>query len=505
LGSSAPFSIGWLAVSDGSFGFAKDALIMFHEWYGWTGKPNTGLKMSANMVAQGVKVRDKDLGGKITYGVADPSIFATNGGPSIAEMMIVEGCSWIRGDNARQPGWEQIRKRLSAGTTAQDTLLLFHESCEQTIRTLPYLQHAEKNPEDLDCWVGETLVMTAEGEKRIDALTLQDRILTPLGACGILRLYLSGTGKTVILTLSDGRTLEGTPEHKIHIQGKGLVPLCEIQPGDYPTEPPKWLTSSNTMEKLIGVTLVNATISPVEGVRAFIDKCGQTFMALSHQIMTYTIKMKMLIITQSTILKPCPQATIAANTWSNASRVSWVNSSRTGAILQKVKRLSGKTPIKCSPTRPNGHWRASIVQKLSQQNILSSFFASNIAWNKKTSPLSLLVQYVQNRLQRNVALKSKPKPVHISAVGNSVEEKAVYNLTVDRAHLFYANQLLSSNTDAEDHAADSLRYGIMSRPITRFEKKLPEQGIRQDARALPTINELIARQAKKNHAAHTRY
>lgn len=150
-GSASPFSVGWYAVSDGSFGYAKDAIIKYSEWYGWTGKPNVGLKMSANMVAQGIIVRDKQNDKKKpNYGVADPSIFANNGGPSIAEMMVVEGCSWFRGDNARQPGWEQMRKRLSTGNNIQECLLLFHESCESTIRTLPYLQHDEKNSEDLD-------------------------------------------------------------------------------------------------------------------------------------------------------------------------------------------------------------------------------------------------------------------------------------------------------------------------------------------------------------------
>jgi hypothetical protein len=147
-GSAAPFSVGWYAVSDGTFGFAKNALVKYQEWYGWTGKPNVGLKMSANLVGQGILKRE--VGKKPSYGVADPSIFSNNGGPSIAEMMLVEGCSWFRGDNARQPGWEQMRKRLSAGDSLETTLLLFHESCEATIRTLPYLQHAERNAEDLD-------------------------------------------------------------------------------------------------------------------------------------------------------------------------------------------------------------------------------------------------------------------------------------------------------------------------------------------------------------------
>lgn len=147
-GSASPFSVGWYAVSDGSFGYAKNALIKYREWYGWNGKPNVGLKMSANLVAQGIINRERDDPPR--YGVADPSIFTTNGGPSIAEMMMVEGCTWIRGDNARQPGWEQMRKRLAHGDSQSTTLLLFHESCESSIRTIPYLQHDERNSEDID-------------------------------------------------------------------------------------------------------------------------------------------------------------------------------------------------------------------------------------------------------------------------------------------------------------------------------------------------------------------
>lgn len=143
-GSAAPFSVGWYAVMDGSIGLPRGSLLKYREWYGWNGKPNHGLKMSANSVAQGIVAREK--GERITYGVADPSIFATNGGPSIAEMMVIERCAFFRGDNARQAGWEQIRRRLAAETP----LIYFHESCEHTIRTLPYLQHDEKNSEDLD-------------------------------------------------------------------------------------------------------------------------------------------------------------------------------------------------------------------------------------------------------------------------------------------------------------------------------------------------------------------
>lgn len=143
-GSAKPFSIGWYTISDGSWKYPRDAIIKYQEWYGWNGRPNVGLKMNADSVAQGILARER--GQKLEYGVADPSIFSNNGGPSIAEMMLIEGCAWFRADNARQAGWEQMRKRLSA----VDPLLYFHESCEAIIRTLPYLQHDEKNNEDID-------------------------------------------------------------------------------------------------------------------------------------------------------------------------------------------------------------------------------------------------------------------------------------------------------------------------------------------------------------------
>lgn len=145
-GSAKPFSVGWYTVSDGSELAPSGAIIRFAEWYGWNGKPNVGLKMDAAAVARGIINREKHLSNRITYGIADPSIFSNNGGPSIAEMMIVEGCAWLRGDNARQAGWEQMRKRLAC----DPALLYFHDSCEHAIRTLPYLQHDERKLEDLD-------------------------------------------------------------------------------------------------------------------------------------------------------------------------------------------------------------------------------------------------------------------------------------------------------------------------------------------------------------------
>lgn len=144
-GSAKPFSIGWYAVSDGTWGLPKFALLKYREWYG-AKEPNVGLKMTADLVALGVLEREK--GERIRYGVADPSIFIRNGGPSIAESMLIKGCSWRRADNKRIAGSEALRQRL-VGEDEQP-MLYFLDCCEDSIRTIPVLQHDDNNMEDVD-------------------------------------------------------------------------------------------------------------------------------------------------------------------------------------------------------------------------------------------------------------------------------------------------------------------------------------------------------------------
>jgi hypothetical protein len=114
-----------------------------------------GLKLTAPEVQDGVIVNgqklsegilDMERGERIRYAVADPAIFIRNGGPSIAESMM--RCKWRKADNKRQPGWEALHHRLRGENGIP--MLYFADCCEDTIRTLPSLQHDENNPEDLD-------------------------------------------------------------------------------------------------------------------------------------------------------------------------------------------------------------------------------------------------------------------------------------------------------------------------------------------------------------------
>lgn len=155
-GYAKPFSVGWYAVSDGTWGLPEGSLIKYREWYGSDGKPNNGLRLTVDLVAKGVISRewipDPDDGQlvrePVQYGVADPSIFVRDGGPSIMETQLANGVSWRRADNKRIPGWAEMRRRL-VGVNGRP-LLYFLSTCDDSIRTIPTLQCDETDPEDLD-------------------------------------------------------------------------------------------------------------------------------------------------------------------------------------------------------------------------------------------------------------------------------------------------------------------------------------------------------------------
>lgn len=156
-GSARPFSVGWWAVAGDVFRadsltIPRGALIRYREWYGSNGKPNEGLKLTAEQVADGIKARE--AGDTIAYGVLDPAAFAEDGGPSIAERMRRQGVHFRPADNKRVPqagamgGWDQMRARM-LGDEVGPQLVVF-STCTDFIRTVPVLQHDQSRPEDLD-------------------------------------------------------------------------------------------------------------------------------------------------------------------------------------------------------------------------------------------------------------------------------------------------------------------------------------------------------------------
>lgn len=144
-GSASPFSVGWWAVASEEHGsIPKGSLICYREWAG-AKKDRRGLKLTAKEVAEGILLRENE---QITYSVADPSLFKSDGGPSNAEMMSRSGVWFKPADNQRVTGWSQLRGRL----VGEDGIpyIYWFETCLSSIATLPALMHDEHKPEDVD-------------------------------------------------------------------------------------------------------------------------------------------------------------------------------------------------------------------------------------------------------------------------------------------------------------------------------------------------------------------
>lgn len=153
-GYRTPFSVAWWAVSDGSPVIDKEGtqrvypegcMIRYREWYGaktaqrggWT---NIGLRLEPEEVAR--RMLDMEAGEEIAYGVADPSIWRSDGGPSVAEKMANSGVYWQRAANDRASGSAMMYQRI-----ARKMLLVF-DTCTAFIRLLPQAETDDKKAEE---------------------------------------------------------------------------------------------------------------------------------------------------------------------------------------------------------------------------------------------------------------------------------------------------------------------------------------------------------------------
>lgn len=145
-GYNKPFSCGWWAVDyDG-------VVYRILELYGCTSTPNEGLKWTAPQVFNEIAKVEREhrwLRGKNILGIADPAIFAEDGGESIADTASRCGVYFSAGDNQRIPGWMQVHYRLAFDDSGFPMMYVFR-NCKSFIRTVPALIFDEHKVEDLN-------------------------------------------------------------------------------------------------------------------------------------------------------------------------------------------------------------------------------------------------------------------------------------------------------------------------------------------------------------------
>ena len=146
FGYAKPFSCAWWAVDyDG-------VIYRILELYGCTDTPNEGVKWTPERQFREIARIEREhpwLRGKEIDGVADPAIWDTSRGESIAETAARCGVYFTPGDNARIQGWMQVHYRLQFDEEGYARMYIF-EGCSGFIRTIPLMLYDEHQVEDLD-------------------------------------------------------------------------------------------------------------------------------------------------------------------------------------------------------------------------------------------------------------------------------------------------------------------------------------------------------------------
>lgn len=146
-GYSHPFSVHWYAMDD-----KTNIMYCIRELYGCTGEADVGVEWTVDKVARTIATIEREdelLKNRKIIGIADPAIFAENGGESMAETMSKARVYFQRGDHARLAGKMQCHYRLAFDERGIPMFYVF-DTCKHFIRTIPSLLYSETQVEDID-------------------------------------------------------------------------------------------------------------------------------------------------------------------------------------------------------------------------------------------------------------------------------------------------------------------------------------------------------------------
>ncbi|MDC1268194.1 hypothetical protein N8Z76_00515 [Gammaproteobacteria bacterium] len=491
-GSTHPFSVGWWAVANGeeievngqTLFFPKGSLIRCHEYYGSkkvNGERfghNQGQVLSARKIAMNISKIEANLQEAGMFkstpepGPADNQISNVNEDESwsIVALMSEVGIEWTSSDKSkgsRKNGFELMRNAMESSISKEGPGLYIMKHCEAFIETVPHLPRDEKDMDDIDCWVAGTKISTPQGERDIENIREGDIVDTPIGPRPVIASYYSADSETVKVKLKNGVILEGTPDHKVFVEGKGLVELVNLDSTSVLVSiDNSCLKELNTKESFTQNMMADHITHPMghclkTELLAYTGKYGRIAMGIYQKAFIFITKTQIQRIMTSQILRQFqPQNMQGCITW--PERIygkSLLNGEKPKRGKKHYERMQGR----CVKMPLKENLRVQIVESLLRRKSKASTDARNVQMTEtKRDTLKRLAQYVRNYFVTKRTKQNRSKLAVQSVVGCS-EKKGVYNLTVLEAHLFYANGILSANTTAEDHVYDEARYMFLDR------------------------------------------
>lgn len=332
------------------------------------------------------------------------------------------------------------------------------------------------------CFVAGTMIATPKGDKPIETLKVGDKVLTPFGVDTVVRAGLTGYKEVVTR-----RGLTGTPDHPVFTYEKGYVTLESLTGGVHsPTitlkEVIKWkylklLSSMASHTDLWELEdIISASPVPMRDVRVLKD-CMSRF---GNFIAERKFRKAMRFITKTATLSITTIATLSVYRARNIVARQTTTRTRLRNILTRYDLLpaSGIGLKKgASGTDSTGEtaWSnekfsrspASTAEKSSQQRTVTQSSAPITARSCMTtttdsekrseSASGVEKSLLQSSLPDTMGREPVVEAVRCTST-TSAEKRAVYNLTVEKSHLYYAGGFLVHNCDAASQALNRLIY-----------------------------------------------
>ena len=338
-------------------------------------------------------------------------------------------------------------------------------------------QRTGKNAHDDACFVAGTMVATLFGDRPIETIKKGDYVITPFGIRKVLDAGKTGE-KEVIKNIG----LEGTKFHKVFTKNGSFTALytftgiaeCDILSlgGVLQWKYRKLLCSMvlNTHSQgRKGIILASQIPMQDEGVlKDSMLRCGNFITTKQFQkAVTFIIKMATLTTTTLAIWSVYNLGNIFLNTQKNTRRtVGTKNIFKPKELLLhllgtgvKKAKSSTKNLAKCvgkitqSIARSARSVARNSIPILTEPSFvqISAVRSGEVTTGESNTPQPVLC-VAKSSKEQNINLRRKnQRPVQNCVQTDLIgctERKAVYNLTVDQDHVYYAHGLLVSNCDA---------------------------------------------------------
>jgi PBSX family phage terminase large subunit len=387
--------------------------------------------------------------------------------------------------NDREEGVDRVAERFGVDADGLP-MLTISPNCRNLLAELyAYQRDKDGNPKDGNdhaCFVAETLIATPTGPRRIADIQVGELVSTPLGPRRVLASGLTDTSATVYrVRFSNGTEIRATANHPVFVIGKGWTAVDSLEYADRvvwkPTTKPQSQSSTTGGPTAAIPTrragLTAATTSAADGMAnpsTSIGESSRTTTDQSQTATTFTTATATPTTTTPQTSLPFPRRSIQRTTRrtgshtrgiestlsvSDRSRLNGIAARRAGLGTLSMEGKSGR-PDSPRPSAADIAERSTAPSPSAPQ--IGSVPPVAALPNGAGAELTTNAEPARIAVRRSASTATQRRgraPVAVVSTAVEPERCAVYNLTVEGAHCYYANGVLAHNCDA-------LRYGVMA-------------------------------------------